>query len=379
MENVDKLRNVVLLSHGGAGKTALCEALLFNTKATTRLGKVEDGNTVSDYEPEEVRRAGSIQTALIPCNWDGHKLNFLDTPGYDDFVAEVISAMRVADGALILVAANAGVEVGTERSWSKCDEASIPRMVLINKMDRENADFQRSLENIQSYFGRKCVPFQIPIGSEHSFKGVVDLLTPPSEVPDDVADQVKSARERLIEGVAETDDDLATRYLEGEELSQEELILGIQKAVLAGDIVPVLVGSSTMDLGIQELLKAVVDYMPSPLEGKQVQATNSGGAEEKVEPDPPGTAGRLRLQDHRRPLRGQAVPLSRVQGNPSWKLRGLERGQESDGAYRPGIYPKGKDPGDYHGDRPRRYRSRGQAHRHGYQRHPVPAGPPHSL
>ena len=286
MEDVDKLRNMVLLSHGGAGKTSLCEALLFNTKATTRLGKVEDGNTVSDYEPEEVRREGSIQTSLIPCSWEGHKLNFLDTPGYDDFVGEVISAMRVADGGLILVAANAGVELGTERSWSKCDEAGIPRMVFINKMDRENADFQRSLESIQSYFGRKCVPFQVPVGSEQSFSAVVDLLQPPAQVPDEVAAQIKDGRERLIEGVAETDDDLATRYLEGEELSHEELTLGIRKAVLSGDIVPVLVGSSATGLGIHELLRAVVEYMPSPLEGKQVQAVNPAGAEEKVEPDP---------------------------------------------------------------------------------------------
>ena len=284
MSDINTLRNIAILAHGGAGKTSIAEALLYNAKATTRLGRVDDGNTVSDYEAEEVKRKASIQTAIVPCDWRGHKLNFLDTPGYDDFIGEVVSAMRVAEGAIIVVAANAGVEVGTERSWSRCEEKGIPRLFFINKMDRENADFQRSLETIQTHFGRKCVPFQIPIGSEQSFKGVVDLLQPPSETPDDLTTDVEGARERLIEGVAETDDDLATRYLEGEDLSQEEIALAIKKAVLTGDIVPVLVGSATADLGIQELLEAVIDYMPSPL---QFKSTGGGaGAAEELDPDP---------------------------------------------------------------------------------------------
>ena len=286
MVDVNALRNIAILAHGGAGKTSVAEALLYNAKATTRLGRVDDGNTVSDYEAEEVKRKASIQTAIIPCDWRGHKLNFLDTPGYDDFIGEVISAMRVAEGAVIVIAANAGVEVGTERSWSRCEETGIPRLFFINKMDRENADFQRSLESIQTHFGRKCVPFQIPIGSEQGFKGVVDLLQPPSETPDDLATDVEGAKERLIEGVAETDDDLATKYLEGEGLSQEEITLAIKKAVLAGDIVPVLAGSATADLGIQELLEAVIDYMPSPLQFKRTGGEAGGAAE--LEPDPDG-------------------------------------------------------------------------------------------
>ena len=287
MVDIDKLRNVAILSHGGAGKTSIAEAFLLNTKAVTRLGRVDDGNTVSDYEPEEVKRTGSIQTALIPCTWNGHKLNFLDTPGYDDFIGEVISALRVVEGAIIVVAAPSGVEVGTERSWSRCEEDGIPRMFFINKMDRENADFYRSVESIQSQFGRKCVPFQIPIGSEQSFKGVVDLLQPPAEVPGEVAEQVSDARERLIEGIAETDDDLVTKYLEGEELSQEEITSGARKAILSGEIVPILAGSAAMNLGAEELLEAAVKYMPSPLEGKRVEAVNSStGDAEQMEPDP---------------------------------------------------------------------------------------------
>ena len=286
MGDVKNLRNVTILSHGGAGKTSVAEALLYNAKIINRLGSVEDGNTVSDYEPEEVKRGGSIQTALITCNWNGCKVNFLDTPGYDDFIGEVISAQRVAEGAVIVVAANSGVEVGTERSWNRCEAEGIPRMFLINKMDRENADFHRSLEDIQSRFGRKCVPFQIPIGSEKDFKGVIDLLLP-SEVPEEVAEEVREAREQLIEGVAETDDDLATRYLEGEEISQEEMASAVRKAVRSGEMVPVLVGSATMDLGMRELLDAVIEYMPSPADRRRVLGSSSATEDgDKLEPDP---------------------------------------------------------------------------------------------
>ena len=287
MIDIGKLRNVAILAHGGAGKTSVAEALIFNTKATTRLGRVEDGNTVSDYEPEEVKRTGSIQTALVPCNWNGHKVNLLDTPGYDDFIGEVISALRVVEGAVIVVAAPSGVEVGTERSWNRCEEEGIPRLIFINKMDRENADFYRSLESIQAQFGRKCVPLQIPIGAEQSFKGFVDLIRLPDEVPDEVAEQVAEARERLVEGVAETDDDLVAKYLEGEEITQEELTQGIKKATLSGDIVPVLVGSATMSIGVGELLDVVVDCLPSPLEGRRVYATNvATGDLEEIDQDP---------------------------------------------------------------------------------------------
>ena len=287
MADVDKLRNITLLSHSGAGKTSLCEAILFNCQATTRLGKVDDGNTVSDYEPEEVKRRGSIQTSLIPCSLNDSKVNFLDTPGYDDFVSEVMSALRAAEGAIIVMAASSGVEVGTERAWQRCEEAGSPRIFFINKMDRENADFHRSLESIQGKFGRMCVPFQVPIGSEQSFKGIVDLLNPPGQVPDEVADEVQSARERLIEAVAETDDGLATKYLEEGALSDEEIALGVRKAVLSGDIVPVLAGSATMNLGVQELFKAAVDYLPSPLAGKRVTAmASSEGEADEIAPEP---------------------------------------------------------------------------------------------
>ena len=177
--SASNLRNVALLSHSGAGKTSLCEALLFNNKLVTRIGRVEDGNTVSDYEPEEVKRSGSIQTSLIACNWDSYKVNFLDTPGYDDFLGEVISALRVVESATILVAAPSGVDVGTERSWNLSGAQGLPRIFLVNKMDRENASFSRTVDGIQGAFGSQCVPFQIPIGDAQEFKGVVSVIHPP--------------------------------------------------------------------------------------------------------------------------------------------------------------------------------------------------------
>ena len=285
MVDVGNIRNVLLGGHAGAGKTSLAEAALFSAKATTRMGGVDEGNTVSDYEPEEVKRRGSIQTSLVPCDWNGHKLNFLDTPGYDDFAGEVISALRVVEGAIVVVAANAGVEVGTERSWARCEAEGVPRILFVNKMDRENADFPRSVASIQAAFGRKCVPFQTPVGSEQSFKGVVDLLQPPAEVAGEVAE----ARERLIEAVAESDDDLATKYLEGEEISQEELAHGVKAAIIAGDLVPILAGSSTLNLGVQELLDAAARYLPSPQDGGDAKATNPANGEvEELKPENSG-------------------------------------------------------------------------------------------
>lgn len=265
---VERLRNIALLSHSGAGKTSLSEALLFTSGATTRMGKVEEGNTVSDYEPEEAKRGGSIQTSLVPCQWKEHKLNFLDTPGYDDFLGEQVSALRVADAAVIVVAAPAGLEVGTERAWNLCQKRELPRVIFVNKMDRENADFNRAVEQIREQFGRRCVPIQVPVGAEQGFKGVIGLLDPSAQVPDGLEAEVSTAREVLVEAVAETDDDLATKYLEGEELTGEEMLEGLKKGIFADQIVPILAGVATQNLGASELLDAAVNYLPSPVESQ---------------------------------------------------------------------------------------------------------------
>ena len=279
------IRNVALVGHAGSGKTSLAEAVLYNAKVTTRIGKVEDGNTVSDYEPEENRRVGSVQTGLIPCNWKDHKLNILDTPGYDDFQGEVVSALRVVESAVILVAANAGVEVGTERAWNRCEASGLPRLFLVSKMDRENADFQRTVDHVQAVFGRKCVPFQIPVGAEQSFSSVINLLKPPEDSPGEMSGQIEDARERLIEAVAESDDDLVTRYLEGEDISEEELVRGAKKAILEGALTPILAASSTHDIAVDQLMDGLVEYLPSPAEGAAPHAVSKSGDAVELEPD----------------------------------------------------------------------------------------------
>ena len=277
--DASSLRNVALLSHSGAGKTTLCEAALFGAGAVTRQGRIEDGNTVSDYEPEEIKRGGSIQTTLIAAIADGGKVNFLDTPGYDDFQGEVVSALRVVEGAAILVAAPSGVDVGTERAWNMCEAGSLPRIIVINKMDRENADFNRNVADIQASFGRQCVPFQIPIGQAADFKGVVSVADPNAEVPAELTDEVASARERLIEAAAESDDELADRYLGGEELTAEEIESALRGAVLRGELVPILAASATENIGVAEFLAMARSYLPSPADGAKPRLSKAGSGD----------------------------------------------------------------------------------------------------
>jgi elongation factor G len=221
---LDKIRNVVLLSHAGAGKTSTAEAVLFAAGAVKRLGKVDDGSSTSDYDPDEVKRKISINLSLLPCQWQEVKINLLDAPGYADFVSEVIAGMRVSEGAVIVISAASGVEVGSEQAWNYCREAGLPRLIFVNKMDRENVDFARTVADIQSRFGPKCLPIQLPIGAQDSFQGVVDLLSmkaytgsPPreAEIPSSLQPQIDSFREKLVEAVAETDDALIEKYLGG--------------------------------------------------------------------------------------------------------------------------------------------------------------------
>ena len=287
--NPNDLRNVALLSHSGAGKTSLCEALLFNLKATTRMGRVEDGNTVSDYEAEEIKRRGSIQTTLIACSGDGYKVNLLDTPGYDDFIGEVVAALRVVESSVILVTAQSGVDVGTERSWSLSNGQGLPRMFLVNKMDRENANFTQTVAAIQATFGSKCVPFQLPIGEAQEFKGVVSVLFPPSDIPPEVAEEFDAARERLTEAVAEADDELADKYLETGELSDADVVAGARTAILKGDLVPILACAATQNIGVDEFFQTVRDLLPSPADGEKPVMTETGsGKELDLEVDPQG-------------------------------------------------------------------------------------------
>jgi len=291
------IRNIVLLSHAGAGKTSLSEAALFSTGVIKRLGKVDDGTTTSDYDPAEVKHQISINLSLLPCQWKGNKINILDTPGYPDFVADVRAAVRVSEGAVIVVCAASGVEVGTEQVWAYSEEANLPRFIFVNKMDRENADFYKTVNVIQARFGSRCLPLQLPVGAHQSFQGIVDLLEmkgftgsegKESEVPPDVQTQAESFREKLVEAVAEVDDELLEKYLGGEELSKEELTSGLRKAVLNGSVVPILAGSALQNIGINLLLDNINNYLPSPEEG-DVLITGSSGEQEKIKgtPDSP--------------------------------------------------------------------------------------------
>ena len=271
----EHLRNVVLLSHSGAGKTTLSEAILFATGTINRLGKIETGNTTSDYDPDEIKHRISINLSLLPFEWHESKVNLLDTPGYLDFVGEVKAAIRVSEGAIILASAASGLEVGTELTWNYSQEAGLSRIVFINKMDRENANFSKTVEQIQSRFGSKCIPLQMPIGAHTGFKGVIDLISmkvhtgsPAQEVnvPAELVEQAKALQSKMIESVAETDDALMEKYLGGEELTSDEIIKGLQQAVAADKIVPILTGSGLQSIGITQLLDAIERYLPSPVQ-----------------------------------------------------------------------------------------------------------------
>ncbi len=292
MPNVDsdRLRNVVLLSHSGAGKTMLSEAMFYTAGGTNRLGTTADGTTTSDYEPEEHKRTASVQISLVRCSWRDHQVNVIDTPGYADFRGEAISGTRVADCAVIVVAAPSGVEVGTHQMWKMAAERSLPRVLVVNKMDRENVDFQRVMESIQEAFGRGCVAIQVPIGSEADFSGSINLLDEKVDVPAELQEEVDAARERLTEAIAETDDDLATKYLEGELLSPEVLTAGLKAGVASGDIVPVMVAAATSNVGAGDVLDVIVDLLPPPAETPSVTATRPATGEEfslSSKPDEP--------------------------------------------------------------------------------------------
>ena len=293
---IEQLRNVALIAHGSAGKTSLAEVMVFDTGVTSRLGKVEEGSTVSDYDAEEIRRKISLNTSIIPCEWNGHKINVLDTPGYIDFMGEVKGAVRVADGVVVVLDAVSGVEVGTELVWGFADEQNLPRLVFVNKMDRENADFTRVLEQLGQKFEGNMIPVQLPVGSESQFKGVVDLVSMKAylgdkaeegEIPAGLEDELEEYRLRLIEAAAEGDDELIVKYLEGEELTEEEIKRGLAIGVESGKVIPILCGSATLNLGVQPLLQAIIDYFPSPADRPEIKGTNPAtGEEEILEPTP---------------------------------------------------------------------------------------------
>jgi len=268
------------LAHGGAGKTSLTETFLFNAGHTTRIGKVDEGTTVTDYLPEEIKRKVTVSTTLAPVEWKEHKLNILDTPGYADFIGEVRSAMRAVDSIVLVVDGVAGVEVQTEVHWEAAEETSKPRIIFVNKLDRENANYYRVLDNLKERFGTSVVPLVLPIGAEENFSGVVDILRKKAykfegnkyteiSIPQDVQETAEKYREPLMEAAAEGDDELLMKYLDGEPLNDEEVYRGLRQGILAAKIVPVFCGSALKNIGIQLLMDALVEFLPSPVDAAE--------------------------------------------------------------------------------------------------------------
>ncbi len=257
------IRNVAVVGHGNTGKTSLLEAALFNSGANKRLGKVDDGTGILDYEAEEEKRKMTISDSLAVTEWKNAKINFIDTPGYPDFVGEVLGALSAADSALIMVSAPAGVEVETEKTFAVCEELKLPRAFFINKMDREHANFEKCIDDLQAKFGKRVVPVQIPIGAESSFKGLVDLINR-KDVPADLELEAEDYHAQMVEFAAEGDEEIMEKYLEEGELTDAEIIKGLIGAIKNCDIYPVFVGSALQNIGIKELLDAIVDKMPAP-------------------------------------------------------------------------------------------------------------------
>jgi small GTP-binding protein domain len=286
------LRNIALVSHGGAGKTMLAEAFLHATGGTTRLGKVEDGTTVSDYDEEENRRKISIYSSVIPVEHRDHKINVIDAPGYNDFVGEAISALSVVDGAIILVDAVAGVEVGTELAWRYADEFKLPRFFLINKMDRDNADFDKTYAALEEFVrarGKRAIKVHLPIGEKQNFKGVVDVLGMKSymgdgktiaEIPAELKEAAEQAHFTIVEAAAEGEDELMEKYLENGSLTDEEMVRGLEDVVYAGEFIPVFCAAGGREIGVIALLNDIIDLLPSP--SKAVQRLAQGRAGEEV-------------------------------------------------------------------------------------------------
>ena len=287
----DKIRNIGIFSHARAGKTSLTEALLFDAGATDRLGKADDGTTVSDYDDEEIQRKTSINLSLCICEWNGYKINLIDTPGYSDFVGEQESAMKVADIALFVIDANMGVEAGTEKAWYRANAYNKPRIVFINKIEKEMAKFDETISSLES-FGSKIVPVSIPIGIGINFKGIIDVLNMKAyaksdggkklneiDIPGDMMEQVEHYREVLIDAVAETDDELLEKYLEGQELTAEEIAIGLKNGITNNKFVPVFCGSALNNVGPQIILD-IASNLPSPLDIQPIIAKEAGSDNE---------------------------------------------------------------------------------------------------
>jgi elongation factor G len=293
--STEAIRNLVFMSHSGAGKTSLVEAMLYNAGAIKRLGKVDSGTTASDFDLAEIKKQISINLSLLSFEYKDTKINVIDTPGYADFVGEVKAGVRVADTAVLVICAASGIEVGTELSWQYTEKQGIPRVIYVNKMDRENADFFKVAAEVKSMFGINCVPVQLPIGAQDSFKGVIDLLKMKAiiddkeqDIPADMVSDAEAYREGMIEALAEADDDLCAKYLEGEELTEEEVSQALKLGINTGKMVPILAGSALASKAISQFMDLACSYLPSPADRGTVNA-----GDEEIEPNASGSLAAL--------------------------------------------------------------------------------------
>jgi elongation factor G len=321
---VDKIRNIAFVGHGSSGKTSLTAAILFDTGATSRLTKVDKGNTVTDYDPDEIERKISINAAVCYCEWKDHKVNIVDTPGYSNFLWDTKATLRAVDAAVIFVCGVAGVEVGTEKVWEMLEEHSLPRMIVINKLDRENANFGRTLEAVQQFFGRQAIPVQLPIGEEKNFSGVIDIIEKKAyffekdesgkmsegPVPAAMVEEVERSNKELVEMVAESDEKLMEKYLEQGELSPDEFRSGLKRAILGHQLFPVFAASGLANIGAQPLLDSMIVYLPSPVERDGIKAIVKG-QDQAVQPSPDAPFSALVFKTISDPYTGR-ISLMRI-------------------------------------------------------------------
>ena len=321
---VDKIRNVALIGHGSSGKTSLAAAILFDTGITSRLTKVDKGNTVTDYDPEEIERKISTNSAVCFCEWKDHKLNIIDTPGYTNFLWDTRASLRAVDAAAVLIDSVSGVEVGTEKVWEMLEEFGLPRIIVINKMDRENASFKAAVEGVQQFFGRQAIPVQLPVGEEKDFSGVVDVIGgkaylfekdesgkfKEAPVPAGLQAEVEKRRRDLVEMVAESDEKLMEKYLEQGELSPGEFASGLKRAILGHQLFPVFAASGLVNIGAQPLLDGIVAFLPSPVERDGVKAKVKG-QDQSIQPSPDAPFASLVFKTISDPYTGR-ISLMRV-------------------------------------------------------------------
>ena len=273
--STEKIRNLALVGHSASGKTSVCEALLYKTGNLKRLGKIEDGNTVTDFDKEEISRGVSISTAIAPVEWRDFKINLIDTPGYFDFSGEVYSSLRASEAALVVLDAQNGIEVGAEKVLKYTESIELPRIIFVNKMDKENVNFAKVVSDLHITFGKKVIPFTLALGEGENFKGIIDVLNKKAyeydgferkevEIPEIRIEEVNHVYDTIVEVVAETDDELMEKFFDGEEFSHEEFMKGVTSALLNGSAVPLICGSATTGAGIDMLLDVITDYMPAP-------------------------------------------------------------------------------------------------------------------